>query len=158
MVKWIKKVEAPDYLDPLEAQPVDMAILLIKGAIESAFKAFVKGNDGGTVVYRNGLNGTCYDCVENHHLPLFAIYEFGYFDPIAMVCYIRNPKTGTTSLKVYHRKDIDEKFKEFTVDAFPYTMSEDEWHQLKWAFFNAFDSKRKYDSIWAKYEEEVDAI
>lgn len=148
MIKWIREVKPLKELDPLEAFPVDMALLFIKGAIESAVKGFAESDDGATIVYRNGLNGTEYDCFENYHLPIFAIYKFGYCDPIAMVCYIRNPKTGTTSLKVYHRKDIDEEFSEFTTDAFPYTMSESEWCELERAFYFAFDREDKLDAIW----------
>ena len=148
MITWIRQVKTLKELDPLEAFPVDMAISIIKGAIKSAVKVFAESDDGATIVYRNGLNGTEYDCFENYHLPIFAIYKFGYCDPIAMLCYIRNPKSGATSLKVYHRKDIDEEFSEFTTDAFPCVMSEKEWCELERAFYFAFDREDKFDAIW----------
>lgn len=158
MIKWNREVKPLKELDPLEAFPVDMALLFIKGAIESAVKGFAENDDGATIVYRNGLNGTEYDCFENYHLPIFAIYKFGYCDPIAMLCYSYSKLTGTTNLKVYHRKSLEDKFEEFEVSAYPYSMSAEEWREIANAFESAFDDKQLYNPIWAESEEEVDAI
>lgn len=158
MLNFHYQVCANGKMDPLEAAPISLAILFVRSACESAVAAFAGSIRGTQVVYANGRNGTEWDCAENGHLPMLKVLRPGENKAIAMLCYGYSKLTGTTRLTVYHRKSLDDKFEEFEVSAYPYSMSAEEWREIANAFEAAFDDKGIYDPIWAESEEEVDAI
>lgn len=155
MLNFHYQVCANGKMDPLEAAPISLAILFVRSACESAVAGFAGSIQGTQVVYANGVNGTEWDCFENGHLPMLKVFRPGEKKAIAMLCYSYSALTGTTCLTVYHRKALDEGFKEFQVSAYPYSMSAEEWREIANAFEAAFDDKGIYDPIWAEYEEEV---
>lgn len=158
MLNFHYQVCANGKMDPLEAAPISLAILFVRSACESAVAAYAGSIHGTQVVYANGRNGTEWDCMENGHLPMLKVFRPGENKAIAMLCYGYSKLTGTTKLTVYHRKAVEEKFEEFEVSAYPYSMSAEEWGEIANAFEGAFDDKQLYNPIWAESEEEVDAI
>ena len=157
MLNFHYQVCANGKMDPIEAAPISLAILFVRSACESAVDGFAGSIQGTQVVYANGLNGTEWDSLENGHLPMLKVFRPGEKKAIAMLCYGYSKLTGTTRLTVYHRKSLDERFEEFDVSAYPYSMSPQEWREIANAFEAAFDDKHIFDPIWAEYEEEVDA-
>ena len=155
MLNFHYQVCANGKMDPLEAAPISLAIIFVKCACESAVAGFAGSNRGTQVVYANGRNGTEWDCMENGHLPMLKVFRPGEDKAIAMLCYGYSKLTGTTKLKVYHRKALDEGFEEFEVSGHPYSMSAEEWREVANAFEAAFDDKGIYNPIWAESEEEV---
>ena len=158
MLNFHYQVCANGKMDPLEAAPISLAILFVRSACESAVAGFAGSIQGTQVVYANGRNGTEWDCMENGHLPMLKVFRPGENKAIAMLCYSYSRLTGTTRLTVYHRKAVDEKFEEFKVPGYPYSMSAEEWREIANSFEAAFDDKQIYNPIWAESEEEVDAI
>lgn len=158
MLNFHYQVCANGKMDRLEAAPISLAILFVRGACESAVAGFAGSIQGTQVVYANGRNGTEWDCMENGHLPMLKVFRPGEDKAIAMLCYSYSKLTGTTNLTVYHRKAVEEKFKKFEVSAYPYSMSAEEWREIANAFEVAFDDKQLYNPIWAESEEEADAI
>lgn len=155
MLNFHYQVCACGKMDPLEAAPISLAILFVRSACESAVAAFAGSIQGTQVVYANGVNGTEWDCIENWHLPMLKVFSPGEKKAIAMLCYSYSSLTGTTRLTVYHRKAVDERFEEFEVSAYPYSMSAEEWREIANAFEASFDDKQIYDPVWAESEEEV---
>lgn len=150
MLNFHYQVCATGKMDPLEAAPISLGILFVRSACESAVAAYAGSIRGTQVVYANGVNGTERDCIENGHLPMLKVFRPGEKKAIAMLCYSYSALTGTTSLTVYHRKAVDERFEEFEVSAYPYSMSAEEWREIANAFEVAFDDKGIYDPIWAE--------